>query len=495
MDSENTIEKAKRFGFIFLIVLLFFCPFCRMEYATDTYTIVTVGLRAFGDSMVQNGRLITAASFYILDALSLDVGGYYYVSLVFLVLFASIAVFQMTGLLRRFVAPAVALSLGFLTVLNPLCAEYLLFIEKGYFMLALCMSVLALRFFVNFLNGKKWNLALAFLCVAISAFTYQTLPGVFAVLVVPFALLCSKSLAGLIGNIAIGASVYGAGTLLNFLFVKLIGGSIRVGSGIHLGNLYRAFFFGGPAISIPVYLAVLSLLFFLCRARMKHAGPNVADRATLILFGKCVLTLSSALFVTFFPFLFVNPAEVWFPFRILFPLGTLLVSITLLLICEGQTFASEELAQHETRKEIKIPRALFTYLLVVLVLTGLFVETAIISRLRNNAIDEALCAEIGTRIEAYEAQTGVEITAICIYHDQNITEYSRGILGWGDCNIRAFSKDWSDVNHMNVLLGRSFARHGGDPAIFDAHFANRNWDGFHEDQLVFAGDTLHLCVY
>lgn len=488
--------KPKRYCLVFLIVLLFFAPFFKMEYATDTYTIITVGLRAFGDSMFRNGRLITAASFYILDALSLSVTAYYYVSLVFLLIFSSLAVFQMSELLRRFIAPALAIPLGFLTVLNPICAEYLFFIEKGYFMLALCMSVFALRFFVDFLSGQKWHLALALLCVTVSAFTYQTLPGAFAVLAVPFATVCAKTLLQLVRNLAVAASVYGIAALLNLLFVKLIGGSGRVGSGIHLNNLYRAFFFGGPVISSFIYLCVFLLLFFICRSYAKRVEPSLCGRGTRLWLGKCLLTLLGALCVTFFPFLFVNPVEVWFPFRILYPLGTLLGSIPLLFLArarEGSDNGKE--TRSESKKPFPVPRPAAVYLMVLLILTGLFLQIAIISRLQNNIIDENLCAEIGDRIVAYESESGIEITTVCIYHDENITEYSRGILGWGDTNIRAFSKDWSDVNHMNVLLDRSLIRSSGDAAVFDAHFAGQNWSTFHEDQLVFKGDTLHLCVY
>lgn len=491
--QANT-AKLRRLGLIFLIILIFFCPFFKMEYATDTYTIITVGLRAFGDSMFRNGRLITAASFYIFDALSWDVTSYYYVSLVLLLLFSSLAVFQMAELLRRFIPPTLAIPLGFLTVLNPICGEYLLFIEKGYFMLALCMSVFALRFFVDFLGGRRWCLALSVLCVTVSAFTYQTLPGAFAVLAVPFAIVCSKTLPRLFRNLAIGASVYGGASLLNLLFVKLIGGSGRVSSGIHLGNLYRAFFFGGPLICIPIYLTLFSFLYLICRLYVKHTDPQPSRELTLIWFGKCMLTLLGALCVTFFPFLFVNPAEVWFPFRILYPLGTLLGSIAFLFLSDvGERAARAE--NGADAGEQRPPRAARIYLLVLLILTGLFLQTAVISRLHNNVIDERLCAEIGARIDAYEAESGIEVTSICIYHDADVTEYSLGILGWGDTNIRAFSKEWSDVNHMNVLLGRSFARVGGDVTVYDAHFATRNWNTFHEDQLVFVGNTLHLCVY
>jgi len=476
----------------FLAVFLFCFPFLKMEYATDTYTIEQVGMEAFGDSMFQNGRLVSAAAFYLFDTLWPQIGGFYYVSLLLALVFAPLAIFFLGKLLLRWVSAPVAYPLAFFTLLNPLAVEYFLFIEKGYFMLALCMSVLALWCLVRVWEGKWQWLALSCLCLAVAAFTYQTLPGAFAVLAVPFALLCAKSVKQAARNLWLAVAVYGVGALPNFLFLKWIGGSQRVGEGIRFSNLQSVFAFAVPIASVLLYLLGFFLLFLLCglfTVRLKRGC--FWSRASLGLFVPVALTVLGGLVVTFVPFLFVAPSQVWFPCRVLYPLGTLLGTLPLLVLRPATPGDTEPVASPKKRTA----RLTCGVLTGVLLLNFVFFQAVAWSRLRNNALDEELCERIGALIEAYEAQTGEEILTVCIYHDAAITKHNPGVLYLGDSNVRAFSKDWSDVDHMNVILGRAFVESLPDGQVYAAHFANRNWDCFDEEQLVFDGQTLHLCVY
>ena len=124
----------------------------------------------------------------------------------------------------------------------------------------------------------------------------------------------------------------------------------------------------------------------------------------------------------------------------------------------------------------------------------IFCQTVVIGRLVNNRTDERLCEQIAEMIENYEDGSGEQIKQICIYYDSAITKRNPGVLKIGDSNVRAFSKTWSDVEHMNVILGRDFAECAQNPE-YAAYFASQNWDAFSGDQLIFDGETLHLCVY
>ena len=476
----------------FLAVFLFCFPFLKMEYATDTYTIEQVGMRAFGDSMFQNGRLVSAAAFYLFDTIWPQISAFYYVSLLLSFAFASFAIFLLTKLLLRWVRAPIAFLLSFFTLLNPLAVEYFLFIEKGYFMFALCMSVLALFCLVRVWDGKRRWFTLSCLCLAAAAFTYQTLPGAFAVLAVPCALLCAKNVKQAFRNLFLAIAVYAGGALPNFLFLKWIGGSQRVGEGIRLSNLHGVFVFAGPIASAVIYLLGFFLLFLLCgyfTVRLKRG--NLWSLASLGLFGQAALTVLGGLVVTFGPLLFVAPSQVWFPCRILYPLGTLLGMLPLLILrlaLPKESVSAKPLKARAMRLTCGV-------LTGVLFLNFVFFQAVAWSRLRNNALDKALCEQIGGLIDSYEEQTGEEIRVVCIYYDTALTKHHPGVLYLGDSNVRAFSKDWSDVDHMNVILRRAFVESPPDERIYAEHFANRNWDSFDEKQLVFDGQTLHLCVY
>lgn len=474
----------------FLTVLLFGALFFKMEYATDTYTIINVGMHLFGDSMFQNGRLVTAAAFYSFEKVLPNITVFYYVSFLLAILFATLAVFEMAKIINRSAAPKLAFLLAFLSVLNPLSVEYFLFIEKGYFMLAIFMSVLALKFFIRFLEGKKLCLLWSYLCITVTAFTYQSILAVFAALAVPFSLILAKNIKALLKNIAFAISVYGFGALLNFFFIKFIGKSSRAGSGICFKNLATAFFFAGPLPSILIYLAIFGLLFAICSLYIKRRNPTHTKQQILSLFGACSLTIMGTLLSTFFPFLFISSSELWLPCRIIYPIGTLLTTLPLLFICFNQEKPSREM-----QKTSKSPARLIAAFGILLALNFIFFQTMFAGRLRNNYLDHDLCFQIGDLIAEYESASGNEIRSISIYHDTKLSKRNPGVLSMGDSNVRAFSKDWSDVNHMNVVLGREFEKADCNEQIYQANFANRNWDAFHPDQLFFVDNTLHLCVY
>jgi len=61
--------------------------------------------------------------------------------------------------------------------------------------------------------------------------------------------------------------------------------------------------------------------------------------------------------------------------------------------------------------------------------------------------------------------------------------------------VRAFATSWSDVNHLNVILEKSYLKKNPDQKIFNQHFKGKNWDSFSTEQLVFDGEILHICVY
>lgn len=481
-------------GISLLTVLLFCLPFFKMEYATDTYTMIQVGYRAFGDSMFQNGRLVTGAALYLFDLFQPNIACFYYVSFALAILFAWLAVAAMTNLLLKRFPLKVAFPMAFLTVLNPLSVEYFLFIEKGYFMLAICMSVLALVFFTETLEGRYRRLPLSYLCLTVSAFTYQPLPGLFAVLAVPFALLHAKSFGRLVKNLLLAISIYGFGAFLNFLFIKLVGGSARAGDGIYFSNLWRSYLLAGPIITPIIYLLFFTVLLLACICSVKKKGYKAFSKQAFSLFGACAFTFAAALTVTFIPFLFTDPSAVWFPCRIIYPIGTLIGTLPLLFYAtERRVEKTRRFACWKRPKPAPLPTA--RALTALLLCSYIFFQIVMVGRLCNNQADHDLCKRIGDRIEEFEATTGNKITVVSIYYDANLSKYNPGVLFLGDSNVRAFSKEWSDVAHMNVVLGSAYEKGPCKEDIYIRHFADRNWDSFHPDQLVFEGNVLHLCVY
>ena len=483
------MSKVKKEHFIFLgLVILFFLPLFKMEYATDTYAIEMMGFNTFAKGMMQNGRLITALGFYIFDWLSLNIVSFYYTSFIFSLLCTYIAVYRLYKILSGKMSEGTSIFLAFFTIVNPLTIEYFLFIEKGFFAFSICMSVLALEGFVRFLRGNRFFLILSFFAILLSALTYQTIPAVFLTLSFVFIIIHSKNIKYFLLNSLIAIAIYGFGMGSDFVFIKLVGKTTRMGANINFSNLAKAFFIiGWPTIFI--YIGILSLLFLLCIIISKKKYGKLFTKEAFISFLKTVALCALSLCATYAPFLFVKPNEVWITFRIVYPLGALLGAIPILLCYKKDKTV---LKSNPFKKGMLCGTI---SMIVILIIEFAFFQSLIISRHINNAKDEALCNTIGDKIEDYEAQSGIEIKNIKIYYDESMTKRNPGVFKIGDCNTRAFSKNWSDVDHMNVILGRSFTRKKPDSRIYKEHFYGKNWDSFDSEQLFFDGDTLHICVY
>ena len=479
-------EKLTPFETILIVITAIFAPFFHFEYATDTYTIKTVGMKAFGDSMLNNGRLISAEFFYGFAKMNASVEAFYYTSFVLSLIFATLAVWAMFKILHAQFSMCKSILLAFFTVFNPMVIEYFLFIEKGFFMFALAMSMLAAYFYLQFLQGKRAFLMLAYPCIILSAFTYQTLPGAFVPVAVLLIALYSKKAKDWIVNTLVAISVYGSGTLGNFIFLRLANSSVRVATKPDISNFFYALSLMGTGALILIGIALIAILYAISYWRSDKTPVNV--RA---LFLKSLFVLLGTVTVTFFPFIFIARNEIWLPFRIGYPLGMLFGTLPILFTATSENNAPAKEMVQKSRKS-----KAFIFACAVSLLLCLFFEIMIWGRLQNNAADEALCRRIGDEIAEYEKESGNEILYVSISHDAKITKTNPWVVSIGDANVRAFSKEWSDVAHINVLLNKSYQKAPVSDEVYQAHFAGKNWSEFSaEEQLVFDGNTLHICVY
>ena len=486
------MTKRRMLYFIIpLIVIIFLLPLFKVEYATDTYWTEISGFHLTGDHMLNNnGRPVTAMFLYLFGALSLNVTTFYYFSFFLAIISASFAIYRLYRILKEHMSIICALFLSVMTVLTPLCTEYFLFVEKGFFLFAICMVVLALEGFILFIKGKKLGLLLALPTILLASLTYQIIPGAFAILATLFSILYSnKSVKALIKSILIAVGIYGFGVGTCVLFVKLFTTSNRVGVGIDFANLFNCVFFLGPK-TLLIYIPIIAVLFLVCLLINKAKNKKCFTKELGYDFASCMLIFLAGMGVTFAPAIVITP--MWYTVRTLYPLSIIVLAIAI-YFCYRKEYVHKASIKELFDTKAKKIGAIF--MVIILSLNLAFYYVLFIGRLINNAKDESLVQKIGEEIELYEKENSTEIKYIKIYYDENKTNCNKGVLKIGDTNVRAFSKTWSDVNHMNVILDKNYKKKKADDKIYKKYFEGKDWDTFSPDQLVFDGETLHLCVY
>ena len=108
----------------------------------------------------------------------------------------------------------------------------------------------------------------------------------------------------------------------------------------------------------------------------------------------------------------------------------------------------------------------------------------------TNYEDKYISQMIGQCIEKYEMENNQEIKYISFYDDAIRTKYS--IIGW--CLTQRAYSSWGNLDALNFYLGEEYKAGEIDMNIAD-YFIKKNWDVFSEEQIIFKGDTAHICMY
>ena len=284
--------------------------------------------------------------------------------------------------------------------------------------------------------------------------------------------------------------MYGFANLVDLLLLKIFNPSnIRMSEKLNLSNIHKYYFITERDWVIFVYIAVFVAVLCAFGYFGKRKYGSYFAKESMVCFGKYFYIFAGTSLAAAVPFIFVNPVEVWMMFRTTYSLGVLLGAIPISILYKVGGVYEKEAPPFD-----KSVRCGSIVMIAILAVELIFFHTMIFSRIKNNVEDEKLCEEIGMIIDEYERETGERILYVSIYYDQSITLRNKGVLMIGDCNVRAFSKTWSDVNHMNCLLGGRFTKVENNEE-YAKEFSSRDWTSFDREQMMFDGQTLHLCVY
>lgn len=96
------IFKDKNIYIFTLITILFFGIFCIPQFATDTYSVFTSGVRESTLHFLRNGRIITAI-FNVLSMKVLKLGyrGTYVFSYILAIMFTIISLYKLNKLIKK----------------------------------------------------------------------------------------------------------------------------------------------------------------------------------------------------------------------------------------------------------------------------------------------------------------------------------------------------------------------------------------------------------
>lgn len=465
-----------------IAVLLLFGTDFVLEYATDTYTSFMTS--TWKHMFYGNGRIVNGIVYYLLEKLiSLSENTVYSISYGSAVIFLTLSVFATAKRIRAFCTnPYWNVFLSAAIVSGLFIIELFLFIEKGLFMFGLLCTVIAFDQTISYWTDQKSShLAAALLALLISVFTYQVIPGIYVVLCLPFILYYSKDFQNFIKNNLLVAGIYGITLGINLIITSFLFNSERAAMDVSLSiamiqTIRTAIIYTiRSGYVAPVGFFALTIAFPLV-IRVFGAIRTKSIKPVLQVIYLC----AGVCFTAFLPFLFVTDD---FALRIMYPYSAL----------PGVLWLSIFLCEEERTVVFSRQRTFSVlFLFVFLVQMGSF-NNIFIDRYKCNQSDQMLCEIIANRIDQYETASGLDVKYISFYYDAS-PEPSYRNLNSSQLIFRSFYYSWSDNYALRLYTNKKIKRIQSDEK-WESYFSEKNWDTYSDDQLIFDGHTLHVCVY
>lgn len=494
---SKTVKEKYSVLKVFFLVLLFFGTNVFLSFSTDSYSTLSAGFHTAAQDMLErNGRPIIALIYKLHSLSGLPGISFYYISSGLALLFLGIAVWLYQKLLARYSLPEnIRILLAFASIANIYIIEYFMFIEKCGFMLAILFNVIAVQSICGFFERKNTHLCnvsllCAVLAMTLAVFTYQGTVALFVVLSIPFAFYHAKNFREYVCNIISIGVCYAVPVLLAFAAFKWVFNGTRLQTDFNLlANLKE--FFGGLWMCnmetfdiFPHYIFLLAVLLILAAAVISARGTD----KPAFLEKLHILVLFAAACV--FPAATILQGSGWWTPRTVYPLASIAGVLAI------NSFINHPIQPDSTASVCIAKRVSIAAIAVLLVVQYFGFTRLYIDKYKLNALDESRCCYVGQAISEYEETSGIEIRKIAFYTDAEsaIPTYPHLYSHTGDLICSSFNQSWSDLSALNYYLGTNYEK--VDPVEkYDIYFSEKNWDHLSQGQLIFDGDTLHLCIY
>lgn len=483
INKIKEIVKDKRLYIFLCITLIFFGIFIIENYTVDTYGYEFDTHP--GRQLASLGRLITAAFVFIFTKIN-NIPFMYIVSFLLAIITTTLSMYKLNEILRRDIKNEIITSLiSILVIINFNTLELFMFIEKGIMMLSVFITILAIGHLDEALNGDKRAWITILIEMFLANCCYQGTVGLFVAVGVIYIIKNSKNIIDFIKNNIIVGLLYAIPALINLLIIKIIFRNNRVESTTGLkekiGQVIQSsqYVLTKTFDILPKYF-YLAILIIIIALFIINLIKNKEKPSKMILNILGIIYIVVAVMISAMAPQIVS-GDVYVVPRNVYCFGALIPIVLIFMY-----------------KEVKVDKIsnIIAVLLQIVLVVALYYNFSdiIIDNYYTNKKDLELANEIAELIENYETTTNNKITKAAIYVNADKIQYedTRYI---GDANARVSYTEWGTMGIIEKVLNRPLSYADKNPEI-EEKFENENWKDyeFNESQLIFEGDTLHICT-
>lgn len=468
-------------------IVLLFGSANKPQLSTDTYSTLAAPRWTYMHMIKDNGRIISGLVYKAVYDLNIGFIKIYYLSYFAGIIFAALAVMMLANVILKLskCSEYTATIISCTIIANLYSFEYYLFIETGLFMLSLFSVTLAVSKTVAWFDtGDKKQLFSVLLCLVVSVEIYQTHLAIYIIALAPIIMYYSKSVRSFVVNNIVVLCRYTAAMIVGIVPTKYIFKSGRVqtaGSILNLSVLSSVrdnYIHTLNVIPHYRYILLIAFVLILSFVFIFAAKENRVIKTFSVIYVS-VVTIG----ISFAPYILSVSYD--YSARILYPvmsiIGVLAFNMVLNLRVKDNNIHGYTV------------KLVFCTLFMCLIVKSMFFTRIFNDRYSINRIDNLLANAIQSKITEYETETGITVTNVAFYNDMYRTR-SYPNIRTSNINLKMFDTTWSDMDGINYYTGKSYWE--SEPKDeYKKYFANKNWDGYDEGQLIFDGDTLHLCLF
>ena len=485
LEERSCIVKITAF------VLLLFGVNIYLSYATDSYCTLTNGFHGSAiDMATRNGRPIIGLIYELHYLSGLSNISFYYISSALALVFLGVSVWIYQEILKKYeIKENIRILLAFAAIANIFIIEYFMFIEKCGFMLAILFDVIAVYWIDKFFSERRMSYYFfTVLAMILAIFTYQGTIAIFVILSITFAMKQAKSFKQyIINGLSIGVA-YVIPVIIDLVAFKFIFKSSRIAEKPDYISTLKNVILGTITNGEQTF-NILPKYFFLISAFVVFSALIVSAitsrRSVWRIFNALIIIMASCIFST----ATILQGSGWWATRTVYPIASMVAALAIDIFVNEDGIPQNKLIQR------------FTHAVSILVVSILVIfqylsfNKIYIDKYQINALDQYRYQYIYQAICDYQEETGTEIKKIAVYDDaeRSWPQYSN-LYCTGDLVVSAFSTDWSDVTALNYYMQTSYEK-VSRVEKYEKYFSGKNWYHLSNDQLIFDGDTLHLCVY
>ncbi len=489
MKQIKEMLKNKNFYLYILICVTFFGIFCKMEYATDTYSVLETPFKNMLIHFISSGRLVTACWYAVYKVFSLSNNIAYIVSFILAIISTSISIYKLENIFSKDIkSKAISILAAVLIIINIFSIELYLFIEKGILMLSILFCVCAVEKLIKYFEGDKKSLVWVFLYMLLANFSYQGTVGIFVSIALLYIVKYTKDLKSFVTNTIVTGLGYGIPALINYVSVRFIFVNNRVNGANNFLESITKIITGTKSMMLstfeimPKYLfmtlvAILSLIIV-----YNIVKNNIKGKKKIWLILGMIMIVIGNFVVTIFPQIMQNTASIWFVPRSTYTFAALLGILLVYLFMN-------------TEVNVKLEKVLLIALVIYLSIQYVSFQNISRDRYILNYIDNYTIMQIQEKIENYEKETQNKVSKISFYEGNSKKYTYPKLFVNGDTNIKAFYPEWSRLNAINYYLNRKLENVEKDEKIEEDYFKDKIWEYYNDEQIIIVGDTVHMFIY